>query len=121
MKILYLVLSVMFLVFAGLQWNDPDPIHWTLCYLAIAISCALAAFGIFSKWWLWGVTIIIGIWMLIASPAFVHWVQGGFPNIAGQMEDSRPIIEETREFGGLVIAFVVMLFIALRGARGRLK
>ena len=34
MKILYLVLSVMFLVFAGLQWNDPDPIHWTLCYLA---------------------------------------------------------------------------------------
>ena len=47
--------------------------------------------------------------------------RGGFPNIAGQMKDSRPIIEETREFGGLVIAFLVMLFIALRGARGRLK
>ena len=121
MKILFLVLSVMFLVFAGLQWNDPDPIHWTLCYLAIAVSCALAAFGMFPKWWLWGVTMIIGVWMLIASPAFFRWVQGGFPNIAGQMKDTRPIIEETREFGGLVMAFLVMLFIALRGARGRLK
>lgn len=119
MKLLYLILSVMFLVFAGLQLNDPDPIHWTLCYLAIAASCAMAAFGKYPKWWLWGVTAIIGIWMLIASPAFFRWVQGGFPNIAGQMEDSRPIIEETREFGGLVIAFLVMLSIALRGTRLR--
>ena len=119
MKILYLVLTVMFLVFAGLQWNDPDPIHWTLCYLAIAVSCSLAAFGKYPKWWLWGVTLILGIWMLIASPAFFRWVQGGFPNIAGQMEDSRPIIEETREFGGLLIAVVVMLSIVIRGARRR--
>lgn len=119
MKILYLVLTVMFLVFAGLQWNDPDPIHWTLGYLAIAVSCALAAFGKYPKWWLWGVTLILGIWMLFASPAFFRWVQGGFPNIAGQMEDSRPIIEETREFGGLLIAVVVMLSIVIRGARPR--
>ena len=51
--------------------------------------------------------------MLIASPAFFRWVQEGFPNIAGQMEDSRPIIEETREFLGLLIAFIVMLTLAL--------
>ena len=119
MKILYLVLTLMFLVFAGLQLNDPDPIHWTLCYLAIAVSCGLAAFGKYPKWWLWGVTVIIGIWMFVASQAFVRWVQGDFPNITEKMEDSRPIIEETREFGGLVIAFVVMLSIALRGARQR--
>ncbi|MBX2983193.1 MAG: transmembrane 220 family protein [Flavobacteriales bacterium] len=113
MKIIYLILCVMFLVFAGLQLNDPDPIHWVLAYLAIAISCALVAFGKYPKWWLWGVTIVFGVWMLIASPAFFRWVQEGFPNIAGQMEDSRPIIEETREFLGLLIAFIVMLTLAL--------
>ena len=113
MKIIYLVLCVMFLVFAGLQHNDPDPIPWTLGYLAIAVSCALVAFGKYPKWWLWGVTAIIGIWMLTASPAVFRWMQGGFPNIAGEMKATVPIIEETREFFGLVIAFVVMLTLAL--------
>lgn len=119
MKIFYFILSLMFLIFAGLQWNDPDPVHWTLCYSAIAVSCGLAAFGKYPRWWLWSVTIIIGVWMLTASPALYRWVSGGFPNIAGRMEDSRPIIEETREFGGLVIAFAVMLAIAVRGAGRR--
>lgn len=113
MKIVYLILCVMFVVFAGLQLNDPDPVHWTLAYLAIALSCALVAFGKFPKWWLWGVTVIMGIWMLAASPAFFRWMQAGFPNIAGEMQATRPIIEETREFLGLVIAFVVMLTLAL--------
>ena len=113
MKIIYIILSVMFLVFAGLQLNDPDPIQWTLVYLAVAISCALVAFGKHPKWWLWGVTVIIGIWMLTASPGFFRWVQGGFPNIAGEMQATQPIIEDTREFFGLVIALVVMLTLAL--------
>ena len=117
MKALNIVLTLIFLVFAGLQLNDPDPIHWTLCYLAIAVSCALAAFGRYPKWWLRGVTAIIGVWMLTASPAFLRWVNGGFPNITGRMEDSRPIIEETREFLGLLIAFGVMLHLVISGRR----
>ena len=117
MKVLNIVLTLVFLVFACLQLNDPDPIHWTLGYLAIAVSCALAAFGKYPKWWLWSVTAIIGVWMLTASPAFFRWMNGGFPNITGQMEDSRPIIEETREFLGLLIAFAVMLYLVIAGRR----
>jgi len=117
MKVLNIVLTLIFLVFAGLQLNDPDPIHWTLGYLAIAVSCALAAFGKYPKWWFWGVAAIIGVWMLTASPAFFRWVRGGFPNITGQMEDSRPIIEETREFLGLLIALAVMLYLIIAGRR----
>lgn len=112
MKIIYLVLCVMFLVFAGLQLNDPDPLGWTLVYLAVSISCALVAFDKHPKWWLWAATAIIGIWMLTASPAVFRWVQGGFPNIAEEMKATQPIIEDTREFFGLLIAFVVMLWLA---------
>lgn len=117
MKALYILLALVFLVFAYLQLNDPDPIHWTLGYLAIAISCALAAFGKYPKWWLYGVTAIIGIWMLTAAPGVVHWVQQGFPDIAGEMKASTPVIEEARECFGLVIAFAVMLPLAFKAAK----
>lgn len=114
MKILLLLLTFVFLVFAYLQLNDPDPIHWTLGYLAIAVSCGLAAFGRYPKWWLWGVTLTFGIWMLLAAPGILHWAQQGFPDITGEMKASTPVIEDSREFLGLLIAFAVMVFLIMR-------
>lgn len=114
-KIILLLLTAMFVVFAYLQLNDVDPIHWTLGYLAIAVSCGMAAFGKYPRWWLWGVTAIIGVWMLIASPGLIAWVQQGFPDITGEMKASTPVIEDSREFFGLVIAFVVMLALVFAG------
>jgi hypothetical protein len=51
--------------------------------------------------------------MLIAVPGLVDWIQQGFPDITGEMKASTPVIENSREFFGLLIAFVVMLVIAL--------
>ncbi len=114
-KFSLLLLTAIFLIFAYLQLNDPDPIHWTLGYLAIAVSCGLAAFGRFPRWWLWGVTAVFGAWMLMALPGVIHWVQQGFPDIAGAMKASTPVIEESREFFGLVIAFATMLALVALG------
>ncbi|MBS1936489.1 MAG: transmembrane 220 family protein [Bacteroidetes bacterium] len=116
-KFIYLLLTAIFLVFAYLQLNDVDPVHWTLGYLAVAISCGMAAFGKYPKWWLWGITAIFGVWMLIALPGVIDWVQQGFPDIAGEMKASTPVIENSREFFGLLIAFVVMLPLALRSRK----
>jgi hypothetical protein len=63
--------------------------------------------------WLWGITVIFAVWMLIAVPGLVDWIQQGFPDITGEMKASTPVIENSREFLGLLIAFVVMLVIAL--------
>ena len=117
MKFLYLILTVLFLVFAGLQWNDPDPIHWTLGYLAVSVSCGLAAFGKYPRWWLWSVTVVIGVWMLTTIPAAFHWVLQGEPDITGEMKATTPIIEEMREFLGLLIAFVTMVYLVLAGRK----
>lgn len=116
-KIILLLLTATFLVFAYLQLNDPDPVHWTLGYMAVAISCGMAAFGKYPKWWLRGITAMLGAWMIVASPGVVHWVEQGFPNIAGAMKASTPVIEESRELFGLAIAFPVMLWLALTGRR----
>ncbi|MCO5273742.1 MAG: transmembrane 220 family protein [Flavobacteriales bacterium] len=118
-KTMYLLLTAIFLAFAYLQLNDPDPIHWTLGYLAVAVSCSMAAFGKYPAWWLAAVTAIFGAWMLIASPGIIHWVQQGFPDIAGEMKASTPVIEDSREFLGLLIAFLVMLGMAIDGKRQR--
>lgn len=118
MKVLNITLTLVFLIFAYLQLNDPDPIHWTLGYLLVAASCGLAAWGKYPRWWLWSVTVIIGAWMLTTVPAAFQWVHQGEPDITGEMKATTPIIEEMREFLGLFIAFGAMVYLLL-AARGK--
>ncbi len=112
-KPVLLVPAAIFTVFAYLQLNDPDPVHWTLGYLAVAVSFVLTAFGRCPPWWRWAVTAVFGAWLLLASPGIVHWVQQDYPDITGEMKASMPVIEDAREFLGLLIAFCAMLPLAL--------
>jgi peptidoglycan/LPS O-acetylase OafA/YrhL len=45
MRALALGASVLFLVSAALQWNDPDPVRWLLLYGCAALVCGLYALG----------------------------------------------------------------------------
>ena len=45
MKALNLLLAAMFILFAFVQINDPDPVLWILIYGLMAVACILAAFG----------------------------------------------------------------------------
>ena len=45
MKVLNLLLAALFLLFAFVQINDPDPALWILIYGLMAVACILAAFG----------------------------------------------------------------------------
>ncbi|MFN3262477.1 MAG: transmembrane 220 family protein [Pikeienuella sp.] len=70
MKILNAVLAVFMLLFAAVQWNDPDGLHWALIYLAGALWCGVAALrpGVFAGgagWWLFLSTVaatVFGLW-----------------------------------------------------------
>ena len=37
--------TCVFLLFAVVQYNDPDPVRWMAIYLAAALCCALEFFG----------------------------------------------------------------------------
>lgn len=113
MRIFNLIFFVLFLSFAILQYNDPDPYIWipiygygaTLCWLAfrdkyfpyayllgIIVYSAYAGFKFFEP---------EGVW---------DWItKHRAPNIADTMKAAKPWIEETREFFGLLILMVVML------------
>lgn len=110
MKVTNIILGVLFIIFAILQLNDPDPILWVLLYGLVALISLMAAFGKFSKVLISGGILACVIWMLALVPEVVDWIQKGMPNIAGEMKAKSPHIEFTREFLGLLIAGLALLF-----------
>jgi hypothetical protein len=53
-KIVSLVLALLFALFAGFQYNDPDPWLWIGIYGYVAVTGFLAAAG---KYWLLAITL----------------------------------------------------------------
>jgi len=113
MKIFNIICVVLFVIFAGLQYNDPDPYIWIPIYLYAAVLCYLAARNRFyPRLMLVGVAVyaLYGVYLFFTKDGVVDWVtQHHAENIAGQMKASTPWIEETREFFGLCIVMFALL------------
>ncbi len=108
MKALNIILSLLFILFAYFQYNDPDPWLWIMIYLGVALICGFAAFGKPNPW-----LILIGllgllIYWLLLLPDFISWLGEGMPTITGSMKAESPHIELVREFLGLLILIGVL-------------
>ena len=108
MKAFNLFLAVLFLVFAIVQYNDPDPWIWIILYIFVATVSGFAAFGIYRKWVLIAGIGLCAIWMATLLPDFINWIKMGMPTITGQMKATEPHIELTREFLGLFIVLATL-------------
>lgn len=111
MKVLNLLLAVLFLVFAFVQINDPDPVVWILIYGATAVTCILAAFRQYYLPILIGLLVIFAGYSLVFLPGVGDWLQS--PDKALLFDDiakmQHPYIEESREFLGLFICVLVLI------------
>ncbi len=110
MKIVNLILAILFVSFAIVQYNDPDPWLWITLYLFIGAISAFAAFGKYSRPILIGGILICIVGILILVPEFVHWIQTGAESIVESMKTEKPHIEFVREFLGLFICLITLLF-----------
>ena len=112
MKIFNLLFCILFLIFAGLQYNDPDPYIWIPIYLYAAICCWMAARNqFFPKAYLFGILVYTAyaLYLVFTDDGVLDWVEKhNTENIAGSMKATTPWIEDTREFFGLVILIVVL-------------
>ena len=108
MKIFNLVLAALFVLFAAVQLNDPDPLGWTAFYAFVAGVCAFAAFGKTNRYVLWAGIAVCLIWMATLLPEFINWIKMGAPNIATTMKAETPYVEFTREFLGLGIGLTAL-------------
>lgn len=121
MKILNLVLAIMFVVFAFLQVNDPDPLLWIGIYGAMAILCVLAAFRMFYKWVILALLVAFVGYAIYLFPGVQEWLAQDdksvlFDDLAKMQY---PFVEDSREFLGLVICMVVLIMHLFQAGRSR--
>ncbi len=121
MRILNYILALMFMVFAFVQVNDPDPILWILIYGAMAITAILAAFEFYATKFIIALLVVYVLYSLVYVPGVMEWLQTD--NKAALFDDVAKMehlyIEEAREFLGLLICEIVLVFYLIRSLRVR--
>src|ERR1700694_5434426 len=107
MKIFNLIFCLIFIFFAAVQYNDPDPYVWMPIYLYTAVLCWLAFCGrYYPGAYLIGIAGygVYAIYKCFDENGALDWVRKHHAeSIASTMKAEKPWIEETREFFGLVI------------------
>lgn len=106
MKIFHYVLAFLFLVFALVQYNDPDYYMWMPPYLLVAYISLKAALLKYHKLWCGMLLFLFGVWMSLYMPHIYQWFKDGMPSIAESMKAESPYIELAREFFGLLLCFI---------------
>jgi multisubunit Na+/H+ antiporter MnhB subunit len=108
-----LIIAIVFVLFALVQYNDPDWYIWGPVYLIPAYffykpetakNNALVYLPIIG----------FALWAASYVPAFINWIYHGTPTITGTMKADRPEVELMREFFGLIICIVGLLYVKWR-------
>ncbi len=113
MRILNVIFIMLFLLSAGLQYNDPDPYLWIaiymygafICYHALRQKCIPSLYII--GWIVYGT--YAAYLFFSADGVLSWWQQHKAENIAQSMKATKPWIEATREFFGLLILIFALV------------
>ncbi len=112
MRILNIFFIALFVFSAALQYNDPDPYVWVPIYLYGAYICYQSLSGIFKPrfyvagWLVYG---LYAAWLFFDRSGVLTWInQHHAESIVSTMKADKPWIEETREFGGLLLLIIAL-------------
>ncbi len=112
MRIFNLIWTILFILFAVLQLNDPDPWLWIPLYLLAAALCGLRYAGRPKRMLEQGAILIYALYTLFlffTSDGVIDWYdKHDAENLVQSMKATKPWIENTREFGGLMIMIVIL-------------
>ena len=119
MRVVNFLLAIMFLAFAFLQLNDPDPLIWILIYGVMSVFCIMAIFEFYPQKFLIATAAIFTMYSLIYIPGVLEWLRSEnkselFDEIAKM---NHLYIEESREFLGLLICLTVLILYIVRSRR----
>jgi hypothetical protein len=123
MRILNSILALMFMAFAFVQVNDPDPILWILIYGIMAIVSVMAIFEYFIPALMYALALGYTVYLVILFPGVMDWYNS--PDRSLLFDDIAKMqytyIEEAREFLGLAICLIVLVFYILRARQAAKK
>ena len=117
MKLSNLILTLLFALFAIWQINDSDSWLWIAIYGLTAVMYGGAILRHYNKYLIYFGTIGCLVGLGILFPELLNWIKLGTPNIAENMKTDRPYIELVREFFGLVITMIAMIYLLFQRRR----
>jgi general stress protein CsbA len=124
LKVFNIIFCFLFIVFAALQYNDPDPYVWVPIYMYTSMLCWLAAKKkYYPKLYLYGIVVysLYAVYKVFDANGLVDWIKlHHAENIAETMKAEQPWIEESREFFGLMILIAVLIinyYVAVKKAQ----
>jgi len=110
-KLVHTVIALMFMAMAIVQLNDPDPIFWVAVYMAVAFVpvSKLLAYRSIAIFYVAVGMCLAGL--LISAPGFIDYLSSqDFTAINGGMSEEKPYVESAREFLGMLIGAVCLMF-----------
>ncbi|MGI4727376.1 MAG: transmembrane 220 family protein [Janthinobacterium lividum] len=113
LSILNGVFFVAFLGFAYVNLNDDDAWLWVSIYMAVTICCGLAVFKIYYPRIYLGLMagyLFYAVILFFIKDGVWDWISiYKRPSIVEEMQATKPYIERTREFFGLLIITSALL------------
>jgi len=113
MKIFNIVFIIYFIIAAALQYNDPDPYLWIPIYLYAAYLCYRAIQKKYNPMLYYIGLFVFSVYAIILffdKTGVLNWTKEHYSeSLVQSMKATKPWIEETREFFGLVIVIAVLL------------
>lgn len=108
LTILNIIFFLSFLVFGYLNLNDKDSWLWVPIYLIAAILCGIVPFGmVYPTVYLivMAFYLVYAIILFVAKDGVWDWItKYKSQSLVQSMQATKPYIEQTREFFGLLIA-----------------
>lgn len=120
LSILNSIFCIAFILFAYVNLNDGDSWLWVPIYMIASVCCGLAVFN-----YLYPTIYLIATSFYLLYAAFLFFAKDGVrdwivrykrPSLVESMQATKPYIEKTREFFGLLIisgALAINYFVAL--------
>lgn len=113
MKIFNIICIILFVLFAAVQYNDPDPYIWVPIYLFAAWLCFQSIRHVYNRMlYIVGLVLygLYALYLLFDKSGVIDWItEHHGENIVQSMKATKPWIEETREFFGLIIVICVLM------------
>ncbi len=117
-KITNLLLFGLFGLFAFLQLNDRDGLIWFSIYIAVALVHLYEVFKPLNQTLLRVLLVGLLIYCLYHAPFFWEWLHVSHKSeLFGEMVYEKPYLEGTREFLGLFLALISLLFYWKRSSK----
>jgi hypothetical protein len=105
-------LALVFILFAIVQLNDPDPVIWFSIYLLTAVLCAVSIFRKLPLALLYGLGLVLLFDAAMHLEFAVEWILSeNRGELFGEMQEDKYYLEGTREFLGLLIAIAALMFL----------